>query len=135
MSKGNTFENDLLLYLFNGTAISGLGSSVYVSLHTADPGEGGNQETSECNYGSYARVALNRTTDWDVTSSDASPAAAIVFPGSTGDFDNQTATHAAVGTAATGPGKILYKGPIDPTIVVTFSVIPGLLTTSTITED
>ena len=135
MSKGNTFENDLLLYLFNGTAISGLGSSVYVSLHTADPGEAGSQETSECNYGSYARVALNRTTDWDVTTNTSSPAANIVFPEATGALDSQTATHAAVGTAATGAGKVLYRGPIDPTIYILFETIPALLTTSTITED
>ncbi len=47
MSKGNTFENDLLKLIFNATAIANIadnaGSSpltnLYVSLHTADPGE------------------------------------------------------------------------------------------------
>ena len=51
MSKGNTFENDLMLLVFNATAIANLAdnagtsplTNLYVSLHTADPGEAGNQ--------------------------------------------------------------------------------------------
>ena len=50
MSKGNTFENDLLLLVFNNTAAALIGDasglqpsatagSLYVSLHTSDPGE------------------------------------------------------------------------------------------------
>lgn len=36
--------------------------SLYVSLHTADPGVGGDQSTNEATYTSYARVAVARTT-------------------------------------------------------------------------
>jgi len=51
MSKGNTFENDLLKLIFNATAIAGIAdnagssplTSLYVSLHTDDPGEAGDQ--------------------------------------------------------------------------------------------
>jgi hypothetical protein len=47
MSKGNTFENDLLKLIFNATAIANLAdnassspfTNLYVSLHTSDPGE------------------------------------------------------------------------------------------------
>ena len=70
MSKGNTFENDLLGLIFNGTAIANLAddaatsplTELYVSLHTADPGEAGDQTTNECAYTSYARVAVARTS-------------------------------------------------------------------------
>ena len=48
MSFGNTTENDICLLLFNATALSwNANTNLYVSLHTADPGEGGNQTTSE----------------------------------------------------------------------------------------
>ena len=68
MSKGNTFENDFLKLIFNGTAIANIAdnaasdplANLYVSLHSADVGEGGNQGTNEIAYGDYARVAVVR---------------------------------------------------------------------------
>lgn len=142
MSKGNTFENDLLKLIFNATAIANIAdnaassplTNLYVSLHTADPGEAGSQTTSECAYTSYARVAVARTTGgWTVTNDSVSPAANIDFPAATGG--SETATHWAVGTASSGAGKILYKGAISPTIVISNGVIPRLTTATAITED
>lgn len=142
MSKGNTFENDLLLLIFNGTAIANIAddagtsplTNLYVSLHTADPGEGGDQTTNECAYTSYARVAVARTSGgWTVTDNSVSPAANIDFPQATGG--SETATHMAVGTASSGTGKILYKGAITPNISISSGVIPRIGTGSTITED
>lgn len=142
MSKGNTFENDLLKLIFNGTAITGLAdnaasspvTNLYVSLHTADPGEAGNQTTSEAAYTSYARVAVARSgSGWTVTNNSVSPAEAISFPKCTGG--TSTVTHFAIGTAATGAGKILYKGAVSPSIAVATNVTPQLDTASTVTED
>src|SRR5690348_18210167 len=112
MSKGNTFENDLLKLIFNATAIANIAdnaassplTNLYVSLHTADPGEAGNQTTSECNYTGYARVAVARTSGgWTVTASSVSPAANITFANPS-DATNlpQTASFFAIGTAASG---------------------------------
>ena len=130
MSKGNTFESELLTYIFVGTAVPGAGGTFYVSLHTASPGEAGVQTTSECGYTSYARVSAA----FSVTGSVAKPTATITFPTATGG--SETATHAAVGTAATGDGKILWYGPIEPSgIVIISGTVPELLDTSTITED
>ena len=68
MSKGNTFENDVLLITFNATLAAHLGvlsttgnANLYVALHTGDPGEGGSQTTSECAFGSYARQSVARS--------------------------------------------------------------------------
>lgn len=146
MSKGDTFENDLLRLIFNATAIANIAdnaaasplTNLYVSLHTGDPGEAGNQTTSECNYTSYARVAVARTSGgWTVTGNSVSPVANIDFPNPTNATNlPQTATHAAVGTAASGTGKILYKGALSPTIAITNTgVTPRITTGSTITED
>jgi hypothetical protein len=142
MSKGNTFENDLLRLIFNAVAIPNIAdnaatsplTNLQISLHTADPGEAGDQTTSEIAYTSYARVAVARTSGgFTVTANSVSPVANIDFP--TGTGGSGTATHWAVGTAASGAGKILYKGAISPTIVCGNGITPRLTTASTVTED
>lgn len=142
MSKGNTFENDLLALIFNATAIANIAdnaasaplTSLYVSLHTGDPGEAGNQTTSECSYGSYARVAVTRNNSgWTVTGASVSPAGNIDFPAATSG--TETVTHFAIGTASSGTGKILYSGTVTPNISVSTGVQPRLSTATTITED
>lgn len=142
MSKGNTFENDLLKLIFNGIAITGLADNaaaspvtdLYVSLHTASPGEGGDQTTSEATYTGYARVAVLRSnTGWTVTNNSVSPASLISFPPCTGG--SSTVTHFAIGTASAGAGKVLYYGTVTPNISVSSGVTPQLTTASTITEE
>lgn len=142
MSKSNAFENDLLELIFNATAIANLAdnaatsplTNLYVSLHTADPGEAGNQTTNECAYTSYARVAVARTSGgWVVTDNSVSPAADITFAEATGG--TETATHAAIGTDSTGTGKILYSGAISPNISIVTGVTSRIGAGSTITEE
>jgi hypothetical protein len=142
MSKGNTFENDWLLLVFNATGIANIAdnasssplSNLYVSLHTGDPGEAGDQTTNECAYTSYARVAVARSgSGWTVSGNSVSPAAEISFPAATGG--SETATHFAVGTAASSTGKVLYKGTVTPNISISSGVTPKLTTATAITED
>jgi hypothetical protein len=78
MSLMNTAEDNLLKLLLNNTTWANIGDATgivgsgaagvfYVSLHTADPGETGDQTTSEAAYTSYARVSVVRTTSgWTV---------------------------------------------------------------------
>jgi hypothetical protein len=142
MSKSNTFENDWLKLIFNATAIANLAdnaassplTNLYVSLHTADPGEAGNQSTSEISYTSYARVAVARTSGgWTVTNNSVSPVANIDFPAATGG--SGTVTYFGVGSASSGTGVLYYSGTVSPSIAVTSGVTPRLTTASTITED
>lgn len=151
MSKSDTFENDLLKLIFNGTAISNMAdnagtsplTTLYVSLHTADPGEAGNQTTSEISttaYVGYTRVAVARDTvstpRWVVTGNSVSPNATISFPACTGSSgSSNVVTYFAVGTASTGTGKILYSGTVSPSVTVTTGVTPQLTTATAITED
>jgi hypothetical protein len=143
MSKSNTFENDLLKLIFNGTPIANIAdnaassplTNLYLALHTADPGETGLQNTNEVAYTGYARIAVVRTTSgWTVTDNSVSPAAAIEFGEMTAGTPG-TATHVTVGTASSGAGKVLYRGALTPTISYNVGVVPRLRTTSTITED
>jgi hypothetical protein len=142
MSKSNAFENSLLKLIFNATAIANLAdnaatsplTNLYVSLHTADPGEAGDQSTSEATYTSYARVAVLRTSGgWTVTNNSVSPVANIDFANCTAGTN--TITYFGVGTASSGAGVLYYSGTVTPSISVSSGVTPRLTTASTITED
>lgn len=140
MPFGSTFQNDLAKLLFQATAIANVAdnaatsplTNLFVSLHTADP-SAGNQTTNEISYTGYARVTVARTSGgWTVTSNSISPVATITFPASTGGTGG-TCTHAAIGTASSGTGKILISGALSPTIAVSNGVTPSIPTSSTIT--
>jgi hypothetical protein len=142
MSKTDSFENSLLRLIFNATAISNLAdnaatsplTNIWISLHTADPGEAGNQTTNETTYTSYARVAVARTSGgWTITTNSVSPVANIDFATCTGG--TATITHFGVGSASSGAGVLYYKGTVTPNISVSSGVTPRLTTASTITED
>lgn len=92
MSKSNNYENRVQLFTFNGTSIT-LPNTIYLALHTADPGEAGTQATSEAAYTSYARVAKarNSATDFTVSGNSVTNATEILFPTCTGG--SETLTH------------------------------------------
>lgn len=145
MSKANTWEEGLLDLLFLNTDFTTVGDaggllgsstagSLYVSLHTDDPGEAGDQTTNEIAYTSYARVAVARSgAGWSRTGSTINPASAITFPAGTGG--SGTATHFGIGTASSGAGKLLYSGTVTPNIVCGDGVTPQLTTSTAISED
>ena len=109
-------------------------TNLYLSLHTGDPGEAGDQTTSEATYAGYARVAKARTAvGWTVTASSVSPATDVDFPEATGGTG--TLTHFGVGTLVSGAGKLLYKGAITPTVTIATGVAPRLTVATAITED
>jgi hypothetical protein len=142
MSKGNTFENDLVKLIFNATAIGNIAdnaatsplTNLYLSLHTADPGEAGDQTTSEATYTSYARVAVARTSGgFTISTNQVTLAANTDFAACTGGTN--TITHFGIGTAASGAGKLLYKGALSPSISVSTGVTPRINSGVIVTED
>ena len=146
MSKGNTFENDLLKLIFNNTDIADIGDasglqnsategSLYLALHTGDPGEAGNATTSECAYTSYARVAVARNAGgWTVSGNTASNTALAQFPECTGG--SETITHVSITTASSGTSKILYSGALTSSRSVSSGIQPQFAASAlTVTED
>lgn len=131
MSKGDTFENDLLKLIFTATAIANLAqdgaspvTSLYVALHTADPGEAGDQTTNEIAYNTYARIAVSRNAaGWTVTNNNAINAAAITFP--TCNSGSGTASHFSVGMNATSASKILYSGALTANLAISAGITPA----------
>ncbi len=136
MSKTNAFETALLTFVFNATPIAMLTgvTTLYISLHTDDPTEAGNQTTSETSYGSYARQPVARTAaGFLITGNSASPINTITFPQCTSG--NVEITHAGIGTDATGVGNLIYSGIVTPNLQVQTGVSPRLTPDSFTTED
>lgn len=135
MSASNSLENSLLLLIFNNTNFANVGDatglrgsstagSLYISLHTADPGEAGSQTTSEATYTSYARVAVARSSSgWTVSSNSVSNAAAINMPAATGGTN--TVTYFGIGTASSGTGVLLFSGALSASLSVSSGVTPS----------
>lgn len=144
MSKSNAWETGLLSLLFENSNFANVGDatglrgssvagSLYFSLHTADPGEAGDQTTSEITYTSYARVAVARSAaGWTVTADAVAVDADVTFPAGIGG--SGTATHWGLGTASSAAGVLLYKGTISPNIVTGNGVTPVLTAGTVVTE-
>ena len=145
MSKSDAFEAALLDLIFLNTDIANIGDaaglqnsavagSLYVALHTADPGESGAQNTSEISYTGYARVAVARSgAGFTVSTNTVSLVSNVTFPAGTGG--SGTATHWGLGASSSGAGVLLYKGSISPSIVCGSGVTPQLTAGTVVTED
>ncbi len=138
MSIGNAFESALLSLIFENANVANVGDgtglrgsstagSLYVALHTADPGEAGDQTTSEAAYTNYARVAVARSTaGWSVTGTAPTTVAndaAVTFPlcGASG----ATCTYFSVGVASAGASMILWSGALTASLAVSTGVTPA----------
>lgn len=123
MSLSNTAENDFLKCLLQGTDPSWrAGATLYLSLHSVDPGETGDQTTSEIAYTGYARVALTKASDWTDAGSTFTNANLEQFPICTGG--SATATHFAIGTAVSGAGVRLASGVLGAALNISNGIQP-----------
>ena len=126
-SKSNYLENALLNQVLKGTAFT-QPAALYVSLHTADPGELGDQ--GEVSGNGYQRVQHD---SWTITGSSASNNGEIAFPESTASWG--TVDYFGIWDAQTN-GHLLYYGAfttgasVPPTSLV--KIASGEIT---ITED
>jgi len=142
VAKTNDLEAGILGLILNGTAIANLAdnaassplTSFYVSLHTASPGDTGDQTTSEATYTGYARVALSRAgAAWTISNGTATLNNNITFAECTAS--SNTITHFGIGSASSGTGVLYYYGALSSSISVISGVTPRILAGSTITED
>jgi hypothetical protein len=134
MSMTNAAEAALLDLLFlnidwanigdaAGLQNSATAGSFYISLHSADPGEAGNQSTNEISYTGYARVGVARTAGgWTRTTSTIANTALVQFGQCTGG--TATATHFGIGTDSTGAGNLLLKGALNASLSISNGIQP-----------
>ncbi len=135
MSASNVFENNLLKLLFQNTALANIGDGTglrgstaagnfYLALHTANPGEAGDQSTSEANYTGYARVAVERSSGgWTIVGNAVTNAATITFGACTAG--SNTITHWSIGTDSTGAGNLILSGTMSPALAVSTGITPS----------
>lgn len=134
MSFSNAAETAILNHLFNNAAMSGLGDaggvlpsatagSLYVALHTADPGEAGTQATNEISYTGYARVGAARSAGgWTISGASVTNTAQIQFGLCTAG--SGTATHFSVGYDSSGAGIILMSGALNSSLAISSGITP-----------
>jgi len=131
MPKSTITCNNLLKLIFNAIAWANVAdnaataplTNLYVSLHTADPGVGNSQLTNEVAYTNYLRIAVVRTNvGWTVATNTAINAALAQFAQS--GVTGATATHVAIGTAASGAGNVLYAGALSATLTIANLIQP-----------
>ena len=138
MSASNTLEAAILQLFFNNTNYANVGDvtglrgstvpgSLYISLHTADPGETGTAVTSESAYTNYARVAVARSSAGFTISGTAPTQAAntatVTFPtcGATGS----TVTYFGICATASGAGELYFSGVLNSSLAVSNNITPS----------
>jgi hypothetical protein len=99
MSFSNFLETELLDHVFGGNAYTSP-STVYVSLHTANPDEDGSG--AEVSGGGYVRQAGS----FSVTGNTATTTAAIEYATATADYG--TVTHVGIYDASTAGNLLAY---------------------------
>lgn len=134
MSMTNAAEAALLDLLFLNTDWANIGDagglqnsatagSFYISLHTSDPGEAGDQSTNEASYTGYARVAVARTAGgWTRSVSTISNTALVQFAQCTGG--SATVTHFGIGTDLSGAGNLILKGALTSSLSISNGIQP-----------
>lgn len=153
--KGTELQRTILSYIFLssgittgqtfGSAATSTTTTLWVSLHTADPGNAGNQGTSEVAYTGYARIATQRTASggvggWTISTTfspcSVFPTTGVTFPQCT-TASTVVITNWSVGTSsASGTTTgLYYTGTVTPNISLGANVTASLTSASACTED
>ena len=140
--KGNTNAIGILKLIYQAVNFANIAdntvtspiTNLFVSLHTANPGATGNQQTSEAAYTGYARVAVVRTSGgWSISGETISNVAAINFPASSSGPEVET--YVGVGTLTSGAGVLLWFGQLTASLTVNNGITPSIaIGALTITE-
>jgi hypothetical protein len=126
MSASDQYKTDVLRWTFQATASMSADTVMVVSLHTGDPGDSGNQSTSETTYGSYARISTNRSSvSWSVSGNVNFNIGTITFPAGTSGAE--TVTHFGIGrsTTAAAAGTLHFSGALTSGLAVGSNITPS----------
>ena len=99
MSFSNYLETEMLDHVFGGNAYTAP-STLYLSLHTANPDEDGSG--AEVSGGGYARQSMAMTVSGNTASNDS----AVEFPTATANYG--TVTHVGVYDASSSGNLLCY---------------------------
>jgi hypothetical protein len=135
MSFSNATETALWQLLFQNANFANVGDATglrqstaagnfWVALHTADPGEAGDQTTSECNYTGYGRIAVARSAaGWAVSTNQVSNNGVITFNQCTNGTN--TVTSFSVGQNGSAASVIIVSGNLTSNLAVSAGITPS----------
>jgi hypothetical protein len=143
MAFSTDFITALALLMFNNTNIANFGDAtgvrgssaagnLYLSLHTANPGVGGKQNTSEAAYTGYGRVAVPRTSatpGWSCSAGVATLTQTATFGSPTSG--PETEQYGGLGFLSSGAGTLIGSAILSANINVTNGGAAPTLTTAT----
>lgn len=130
MGKSTDFSTNFQKLLETNVDYTGVGDaggllgsaapgSLYISLHTGDPGLTGDQTVNEATYTGYGRQGVVRSgVGWTVAAGQATNAGNITFGLCTAGVE--TITWFGVGTDSAGVGQLLYAFPLISTYYACF---------------
>jgi hypothetical protein len=118
MSATNSTETAILSLIFTATAWADIAqddgsspqTSYWISLHTASPGEGGDQTTNETAYTGYAGGSVTNDAEIAFGQCSASPGAAI--------------THVGLGKASSAAGTLMLFNELDNSVTMQVGTVP-----------
>jgi len=146
MSISNVTEDAILRLVYTATAwanyadnaASAPQSNIGISLHNADPTDGGTANSNEVTYSGYIRRNVARLASaWMVSGGVVNPVLDITFPQSAGSAATASffATAKSNGNPPVGALPILWSGIIVPSIPLSSGITPRLTNATTITLD
>lgn len=122
MSMSNLTENATLkMHLQGADPAYRAGTTQYLALFTADPGETGSL-VAEATYTGYARVALTKATAWTDGGSSFTNANLVQFGACTAG--TSAITHFAVVDTASGAVAQMISGALSATLNVSAGIQP-----------
>ncbi len=126
MSKSNATGHDVLAAILSGIDPSWRSSAtMFVALHTANPGVAGIATTNEVAYGGYTRVTLTKATAWVDSGATFTNATNIVFPLCTSG--SAVITHFSLVSTVSGTGQIFYSGALSASLSVVVNIQPQFI--------
>lgn len=135
MPKSNTTKNDVIKFMFHGTAMPSYGATLEINFHVSPgPGDAGDNTTNVATYTGYLpEVVARDNTVWQLCDSDGTPNANgrcvknisdIILEECTGVSDDQTLTHGSISVVSTGQN--LYYGALTASVRVTYQDTPRI---------
>lgn len=123
-------EAAILNWSLRNTAMPTTPATVYVALHTADPGDDGSANELTIGALGYARIAVSTTGGFDAPTDGVTQNTAEIILGPAAGGDWGTCTHWSIWDAATS-GNCLYKDALEASIAIVdtdeFRFGPGAL--------
>ena len=137
MSATNAFETSLLGLIFTNVAAANVGDAgglqpsasagvFYISLHTGDPGEAGDQSTSEALYTNYARASVARSSaQWTTVGNTVDNDNVITFNDCLGGAESLTDFGIGSDAALSAAGNLFMYGSLTAPLAVSNGITPS----------